>query len=249
MGLKKTIIASLLTTSLVLSSSIFIFAIDSDADVNFTEPIDTVPIRNPDTPETILYNDSSDANVDSDNPKLGISGTQGSLTVDYMTPISFNTQSVSNENHAYYVNAQKPFAQITDRRGLGKGTGWKITAKVSNFQSNNSLSLTGSSIVFKNLHFAFAPNSVPIGYDSTNPTAPYTPNSVLLLAGDTHEKAFVYAKSNEGMGTWLIRYYDPTKYLQGTQAVNTNISLLVPNNFDITANHSAIITWNITKGP
>ena len=190
---------------------------------------------------TVTFMPGTDANdpVDPDDPSKPLdppgqgTGEAGSLSIDYVSNITFGSQTISGSQKVYNANELKPFVQVTDTRGTGAG--WNVIAKASVFNDGTNDSLKGSTISFTG------------GYAiSSNPSATKPiPSSPVVLATDSTEATVVSAATNSGLGTWVNRWY-PT---ETTAVSNDNVTLTVPAGSATAGTHTSTITWILADAP
>lgn len=204
---------------------------DSKASVNFkvgtgmVNPVDPTDPANPLDP------------LDPSNPTDPGTGNTGPLTLDYVSSVAFGEQEVSSNEQTYSSTSRKPFIQVSDRRGTGKG--WSVTATASGFQNeDNAASLAGATLSFQNGESASA---------STTTTSPTASKQVDLPTDGASIVKVVSAKETEGMGTWINRWFGATP--DDADSLNDNVKLTIPGGSATLGSHEATITWTLSDAP
>lgn len=87
----------------------------------------------------------------------GETGNVGSLTIDYVSPLEFDSHPLASGSVEYTTTTQNPNVQVTDTRGTGAG--WTLQVSTSPFidQTDNTKILKGAVV------------SLPSGTAVTNP--------------------------------------------------------------------------------
>ncbi|MFD2829937.1 WxL domain-containing protein [Corticicoccus populi] len=230
---KKTILATL-ALGLIAAPTILtanVYAADSNATVEFTAPTDSVDPVDPEDP-------SQPGDVDEDDGN--ITGETGPFTLDYVSHIDFGSHEISPSSQVYNSTTERPYIQVSDRRGTGEG--WNVTASASTFNDGSDPSLPGSVI-------SFADGDAISASTTDGPTV----NGSIDLAtgGDAVQVASAEARESgaalntaEGLGTWVVRWLS-----EDTTDTNEKVSLNVPEASATEGNHTSTITWTLTSGP
>lgn len=204
--------------------------IQSNVNIQFTQSTDAPDIVDPDDPGTIVVPDDEEGTV---------TGDTGLLTLDFVSHFDFGTHVVDFEGATYNTETERPYIQVSDRRGTGGG--WNVTAQLSNFSSENGPSLPGAVMNFNqgNVRSAYeedlnAPTTLPFTLEAEGAQA-----NVTTAAGKTVENDSTTA---QGLGTWVTNWI-------GTAGNNGNVSLTIPQAAASPGNHTATITWTLTDGP
>lgn len=178
--------------------------------------------------------------VDPDDPSLPLqppgmgTGESGPLTLNYMSPIDFGIRPISSEFQVYPALTMKPFIQVTDLRG--SGTGWEVEATASPFMGANGISLRGSIITFQ------AGEAISANPDLAKPV-PF--NLVELPTDGITAVRVVRANTDEGRGTWVIRWYPSA--VNATD--NDNVTLTVQRGTATIDANTATISWRLVDAP
>ncbi|HEK9101702.1 WxL domain-containing protein [Bacillus pfraonensis] len=198
---------------------------------NPDDPKDPKDPKNPDDPENPDDNNHED-------------GTQGPLSIDYVSNFHFGKHDISGSDKVYYAkldivkgkdggNKEVPnFVQVTDNRGTNKG--WKLTVKQNGqFKAGNE-ELTGAEMKLSN---PFVNSATDKKY------APEAKEVTLNPDGSTQEVAT--AAAGKGMGTWT------TAYGQNIEEGSNSISLSVPGTTAKVkdAKYKASLTWTLEDTP
>ncbi len=195
----------------------------SSAIVIFSEGTGPVTPRDPDNPT-----------IDSTNPGTGASG---SLTIDYISPLEFGNQYIDTTKATYSSITLKPYLQVSDRRGVIPGLGWKVQASATAFTHtvNSGIKLTGATIVLKH-------GEALSGFDASTGLNPV---DNVVITTDGQNVTVLVATTGQGIGTWVERWYPSTP---SGAAVNDNVLLTVPAN-PVSGTYKATITWSLIDAP
>ncbi|WP_271004824.1 WxL domain-containing protein [Listeria seeligeri] len=235
MIIKKPIIVGIVCVGSLTLMAPTAFAVtsegDSKASVNFKAGTGIVNPVDPTDPTQPLDP------IDPSNPTDPGTGNTGSLTLDYVSSVSFGEQEVSSSEQTYSATSRKPFIQVSDRRGTGKG--WSVTATASSFQDeDDASSLAGATLSFKNGESASA---------STTTSSPTASQNVNLPTDGTSIVKVVSAKETEGKGTWINRWFGATP--DDTDSLNDNVKLTIPGGSATLGSHEATISWTLSDAP
>lgn len=204
---------------------------DSNASVNFKAGTGIVNPVDPTDPTLPLDP------LDPSNPTNPGTGNTGPLTLDYVSSVEFGEQEVSSNEETYSATSRKPFIQVSDRRGTGKG--WSVTATASSFQDeDDASSLAGATLSFQNGESASA---------STTTSSPTASQNVNLPTDGTSIVKVVSAKETEGKGTWINRWFGATP--DDTDSLNDNVTLTIPGGSATIGSHEATISWTLSDAP
>lgn len=233
---KKTIILGVISlSSITLMAPSALAAVtsagDSKASIKFNAGTGVVDPVSPEDPTKPLDP------LDPENPTDPGTGNTGSLTLDYVSSVDFGTHEVSSTEQTYSSVSKKPFIQVSDRRGTGKG--WSVTAKASAFKDGeNKLSLAGAKLSFKNGEAATA---------STTTSSPTAVQKIDIPTDGTSIVNVLSAKETEGMGTWINRWLGATP--NDANSLNDNVQLVIPGGSATIGSHEATITWTLSDAP
>lgn len=201
---------------------------ESQAKVNFTAPEDVPEILDP---ETLEPGTPEDGNV---------TGNKGPLSLDFVSNIDFGTHEISTAAAKYESVSERPYIQVSDRRGTGQG--WSVSAQASHFTQNGTNTLDGAVISFFN-------GEADSPLEGVN--APVVNNNIVLNAGgDSASVVNAEGRSEnaqigtaQGLGTWIV------KWLKGDGATNEKVTLDVPQGAASAGEHTSTITWTLYDGP
>lgn len=200
---------------------------ESQAKVNFTAPEDVPEILDP---ETLEPGTPEDGNV---------TGNKGPLSLDFVSNIDFGTHEISTAASKYESVNERPYIQVSDRRGTGQG--WSVSAQASHFTQNGTNTLDGAVISFFN-------GEADTPLEGVN--APVVYNIVLNAGGDSASVVNAEGRSEneqietaQGLGTWIV------KWLKGDGATNEKVTLDVPQAAASAGEHTSTITWTLYDGP
>lgn len=139
-------------------------------------------------------------------------------------PVYFNhgtnpIMSTAQTYHLHSMNYQSNtkvvtdgfYTRIKDDRGLS--TGWKLTAKLSDFRDSSNTPMpngTGTSLKLDNMSIERVTNrDTPQETIDSSPTGVDVPSSVqsteTIVAGQPTAKTLVTAQPNQGQDTWQLR--------------------------------------------
>lgn len=175
--------------------------------------------------------------VDPVDPTDPGTGNTGALTLDYVSSVAFGEQEISSNEATYSATSRKPFIQVSDRRGTGKG--WYVTATASAFQDEyGTNSLAGATLSFQNGEAVSA---------STTTTSPTASQKVDIPTDGTSIVDVISAEETEGMGTWINRWLGATP--NDVDSLNDNVKLVIPAGSATLGDHEATITWTLSDAP
>lgn len=246
---KKLMALCALSSLLVASTGQAVFAADggqvqTKGDITFeqdTSPVDPLNPIKPDPNNPVKP-------VDPDAP----SGTEGPLSIDYVSNFHFGKQKISSEDKTYYAkldvlkdsngnSIEVPnFIQVTDKRGTNAG--WKVQVRQEQQLTNtNNKELKGASISIK--------NGVVKTAASNKAKAPSQVSQEINLVpgengGTGPSQDVVVAKQDEGMSTWINSF--------GTESnADKSIALKVPGASakEKESTYTTNLTWILTDTP
>lgn len=174
--------------------------------------------------------------TDPDKPGTG-PGTEmeGPLSLDYVPEMGFGTQEITGDVETYDLVGLQPYIQVTDKRGTGAG--WKVSVSLTAFNNNDSSKSFDGVIKFKN-----AETLTTTGNNSVSPTAS---NPVTITSGQGEQKLVGTTASNQGMGTWITRWF-PTE----SEATSNDSVQLTVNTVNVsTDSYKANLNWIISNAP
>lgn len=158
----------------------------------------------------------------------GETGNTGVLTIDNLTPFSFDKHKVSGGTEIYSMTATSANIQVTDKRGTGAGWQLKVTASEFKDKTEATKVLKGAQIKI--------PKGTTKSTESNTSAAPLT-NAVTLDAVPAATAAVLFqAEKNQGMGSW-VDILDPTE-----------VKLVVPGG-NFTGEYTSTLTWVLGDTP
>lgn len=153
------------------------------------------------------------------NPEGGITGNQGPLSIDFVSPFYFGEQAIKATDETYFAKVQNVnvdgkskevpnYVQVTDKRG--ETGGWELTVKQENqFSSEDKKGLAGAALTLaqKGLTSVMPEEVAPTLSNNGAPTA-------LVPAIDENgkpakegtEMKLIDLKENTGMGKWVLYF-------------------------------------------
>lgn len=171
-------------------------------------------------------------------------GTNGPLSIDYVSNFHFGTQTISGNGATYYADLPEikthdghlkrvaNYLQVTDDRANGKG--WTLTVKQEGQFKAGSSVLEGAELSLSNLN-------------STSPLSTNGPKgfNVTLDPTGANASAVLVAEERNGMGTWLSSFGKDDK--EGAQS----IALSVPAEQIITVgeDYKTSLRWILADTP
>lgn len=156
---------------------------------------------------------------------------QGTLTLNEITNINFNTRTISATEMTYAAMEGNVYVNVMDLRGTG--VGWRVRAAASRFNADTTPSLPGAQIILTNGEAI-----------STQPEAaePTVTQSIAIDCDGADSLDFVRAIEGTGLGTWSIEW-------NGVEGENANVGLRVPGGVATAGAHTATITWTLLATP
>lgn len=209
-----------------------------------TDPTQPVDPENPDPTDPVNPIDPTDPEG-KPNP-----GTNGPLSIDYASSLTFGKNKITNRDETYYADAQKlddgsfkpNYVQVSDNRG--NNGGWTLTVKQEGQFTNQDTQhkeLTGS--ILKLVDSVAASNV-------TDVKAPVTTDITLDPSGAVSPVMSAVAKT--GAGTWVTRFGTAEEMTIDGQKIQKNkaVSLEVPGSTPKDAvKYSTKLTWTLTDVP
>ena len=220
---------------------------NSLTDVTFTENSEvTKPINPIDSEEEVTKDPNDPKNPDDpENPEDNNheDGTQGPLSIDYVSNFHFGKHNISGSDQVYYAkldtvkgkdgNKEVPnFVQVTDNRGTNKG--WKLTVKQNGQFKAAETELTGAELKLSN----------PFVNSATDKKfAPAAKEVTLNPDGSTQEVTI--AEAGNGMGTWTTAYGKDN--VEGTKSVSLSVPGTTAKVKD--TKYKTSLTWTLEDTP
>ncbi|ABS21045.1 MULTISPECIES: WxL domain-containing protein [Bacillus cereus group] len=246
MKLTKVALAGVVSFSAVLAAGAPAFAeeaaatMNSKAFIKFQENTDHVDPINPNNPGDNVEPVKPD---DPNNPHE--QGTNGPLSIDYVSNFKFEEQKASGNNEVYYANLDTVvkkgtketlevpnYIQVTDNRGTNKG--WKLTVKQNEqFQTEKGVELEGAVLTLKNGTLQSA---------SGNAAPTTNQEGIQLTPGQASD--VITAKENQGMGTWT------NAFGATNDEAKKSVELSVPGKAKKEkAMYTTSLTWELKETP
>lgn len=209
------------------------------------------------------------APVDPENPDVTIDpypeveGTDGPLSIDYVSDFEFGSQKISNQNQIYYAQAQKTwaagqdkgtetpsgpekpnFVQVTDGRGVE--TGWELTVKQNGqLKTEDNKELTGAELTFKNTNIVTSAESAkPSLGGEADPDSTIAGATKFTLDVNGSKTSVMKASNGQGAGIYLAVFGNGS-------TKDSSIELFVPRSATKYANkkYNTTLTWTLTDAP
>ena len=159
----------------------------------------------------------------------GETGNEGSLTIDNVSPLEFDTHQLASGAVEYTTTSIDPNVQVTDKRGTG--VGWALQVATSPFtdQTDGTKILKGAIV------------TLPIGAAETNPGNVSPPPELREVqlgtdSGTTNPQILMRADVNTGLGTWVDKF-DPSR-----------IKISVPSG-NLAGDYVSTLTWSLVDAP
>ncbi|MGE8037587.1 WxL domain-containing protein [Lysinibacillus sp. NPDC093692] len=206
----------------------------SGGEGSVTPPVDPTDPGNEINPEP--------ENPDGSTPE---GGTNGPLSIDYASSLSFGDPEISSFTKRYDVNPQKfgnrtpaegpNYVQVTDSRGTQAG--WILQVKQSGqFETAEKEELQGAKIIFSNV-------GVNSAAQSTHATSPDSFDLKFDTDGNPVAETVMTAVKGAGAGTFVLAFGD-------NNTAAKSIQLEVPGSSTKYAKqYSTTLTWTLTEAP
>lgn len=245
MKLKKAAIAGVLSFSAVLAVGAPVFA-DTDGTMNsksfikFEQNTNPVDPTNPINPGEVVDPTTDPSNPDDTHEQ----GTQGPLSIDYVSNFNFEEQKASGNNEVYYASLDTVtrkgtkeklevpnYVQVTDNRGTN--VGWKLTVKQNHqFKTVDDAELTGAALTLKNGTLSSASGS----------NAPKAEQNITLTPGQSSD--VVTAEAEQGMGTWANAFGKTAD--EGKKSIELSVPGKTKKN---QTQYTTSLTWELKDTP
>lgn len=240
-NLKALGVATTMLTGLVLGGSVTSYAAGeedpysreykSKAIIEFQTTTDPIPPVDPEKPGEI---------VDPEEPGGGKPdpGTNGPLSIDYASSLTFGKQDITSIDKTYTASAQTftdrdpgpNYVQVTDNRGTEGGWLLQVTQD-SQFKTANDKELDGAEITF---------NNAWVNTESAS-EKPSKKDKYTLTPGTAEN--MMSAKEGQGAGTFVLVFGN-----KNTAA--DSIELKVPGKTTkLAEQYSTSFTWTLTDVP
>jgi hypothetical protein len=229
----KREIKKVLMNGVVCVASLLVFATPSFAEINPVE-VSGSPDGKGATSHghiTITPGDGTTGPTPPIEPSIpgGETGNIGSLTIDYVSPLEFDTHQLESGSVVYTTTTQNPNVQVTDTRGTGAG--WTLQVSTLPFvdQTDNTKILKGAVV------------TLPIGTAVSNPgTISIAPEMFEVQLGtdsvETTAQVLMKAQADTGMGTWVDQF-DPS-----------GVKISVPSG-NLAGDYVSTLKWSLVDAP
>lgn len=208
-----------------------------------TEPEQPVYPLNPDPENPVSPTDPTDPN----GPGVG---TQGPISIDYVSSLDFGKQEISNKNQTYFAKPQTfttgqddtpNYMQITDKSG--KVAGWRLSVEQKTAFTAQSADATNKEIVGAEISLNAADGKISSNSNSLAPTAK---NITLDGAGSTAD--ILAADVGKGAGLWVATLGELETI--DDEVVNTGASLMIPGSSQTDADkYTTELVWKVENVP
>ena len=177
-------------------------------------------------------------------------GTDGPLSLDFVSVFDFGQHPISNQDQIYYAKAQRYFGsekttpdylQLSDHRGTLAG--WSLRVKqnqaLTNPKAKRYKVLNGATLSLQDAELLALSDADP----------PEIAEKIELTPGS--EQRLATAKTGSGAGTWLIRWGSAQQLFEENQDTFTkSIQLFIPGKTGKAAgNYSTSFTWSLSNLP
>ncbi|MDA1763855.1 WxL domain-containing protein [Bacillus cereus] len=215
--------------------------LDSKAFIKFEKNTDKIDVVNPEKPDEVVEPVVDPNNPDDKHEK----GTDGPLSIDYVSNFNFKTQKASGNNEIYFAELDKVkkvadgsvvdvpnYVQVTDNRGTNAG--WHLTVKQNGqFKTADDKALDGAALTLKN-------SALKSNAGSDAPTAEQS----ITLNPSGAASDLIDAKVDQGMGTWV------NTFGKDAAEAKQSVELSVPGKTKKEqAQYTTSLTWELTDAP
>ncbi|MBQ0137744.1 MAG: WxL domain-containing protein [Kurthia sp.] len=188
--------------------------------------------------------------TDPTNPDGPGEGTQGPISIDYISSLDFGKQEISNKNQLYYAKPQSyqsgeedspNFMQVTDKSG--KVAGWRLSVEQVTDFTAQSEDATNKTITGAKITLNAADGEITSNSNSPKPSA-----RNITLDGAGSSQAILSAEAGAGAGLWTSTFGE----LETTDetVVNTGASLMIPGSSQTDADkYTTELVWKIENVP
>ncbi|MBO0468692.1 WxL domain-containing protein [Enterococcus plantarum] len=225
----------------------------TDAVIKFTPPgdgegpVDPVDPTDPSIPVTP---------IDPTDPTKPVDpGTNGPLSLDYASSLSFSEQKITTKDKIYYADMQQlidpekgeepyksaNYVQMTDLRGTLAG--WSLSVQQNGqFKTEDGDELKGAQLQFNHgKHATISESAAPSQVQET----------ITLNADGTGSASNVMAaKVNEGGGTHILRFGSDDAETPEESTIAKGVQLSVPGKSEkLLKKYATTLTWTISSIP
>lgn len=220
-------------------------AYETKGEVTFeqsTEPELPVHPENPDPENPVKPIDPTDPNGPG-------TGTQGPISIDYVSSFDFGEQLISNKTETYYAAPQTfegetdspNYMQVTDKSG--KVAGWRLSVEQVTDFTAQSATATNKTIDGAKISINAEDGEVATSGTSAEPTA-----KNIILDGAGSSQGIFAAEAGEGSGLWTSTFGELETVDE--EVVNTGVSLEIPGASQTDADkYQTELKWKIENVP
>jgi hypothetical protein len=229
---KKREMNKVLMNGVVSVAALFVFATPSFAEMNPVEVLGSPDGQGATSHGhiTITPGDGTTGPTPPIEPSLpgGETGNVGSLTIDHVSPLEFDTHQLASGSVEYTTTTQNPNVQVTDTRGTGAG--WTLQVSTLPFvdQTDNSKILKGAVV------------TLPIGTAVSPGNISIAPEMYEVQLGtdsvETTPQVLMKAQADTGMGTWVDKF-DPSA-----------VKISVPSG-NLAGDYVSTLKWSLVDAP
>ncbi|MGX7031707.1 WxL domain-containing protein [Vagococcus zengguangii] len=260
--MKKIITATLLSTMVLGTLATTVKAADvgsltGTGSVEFIPDDSTTPPVDPETPDPdkpVVPTDPTDPDVDPSNPGEPAPGTDGPLSIDFVSDLYFGVQKIVSTNEDYPARAQQVvknnalvdvpnYAQITDKRGTLSG--WTLKVKQEAQFKTGDNDLNGAELSFKQATFATTASEKELALmEETVTFDPGVEYTVLGAADGQGAGTYTYYfGSSSALTDGPMSFRDDTgEVVEKTVKLNESVNLHVPGS---AVKRAAVYTTNL----
>lgn len=257
MKCSKKVVAFALAATMILGSTIGVFAAEPSAeDMDWDVTDNKITFTTGGGDEGTTTRDPEDEEggeitLEPGDDKIIPTGNNGSLRLDVVPQFDFGSAQITVGDKAYFAELPKAyigegttaeeipyFAQVTDVRGTGAG--WSLNAQMTTEFVNGTHKLDGAQIELMNV----AANADP---GTTAPSTLYS--NVLYYDAAGSSVKIASAAANEGMGVSEVRFGDTTRFGEEMTA-DESVELTIPADTQIyVGTYTATIKWTLGATP
>lgn len=228
-------------------------SLTSNGSVQFipnTDPVDPVNPVNPDPDNPVRP-------IDPTKPDGPDNGTDGPLSLDYVSSFDFGLNQISTKDQVYYARAQKyqgavadtpNYVQVSDNRGTNAG--WRLTVAQTSPLKATTETLNN---VLRGAQISLQQPSTKSNGGSTAPVA----KELVTLMDDGTAEMVVTAAQNTGAGTWATSWGTVEKAQQinaqnekETVTITKAVALAVPGKTPKDAvTYQTTLNWTLSDAP
>lgn len=188
--------------------------------------------------------------IDPTNPDGPGPGTQGPLSIDYVSSFDFDKQEISNKTKTYFAKPQKfgtgeedspNYMQVTDK--TGKVAGWRLSVEQTKDFTAQKEDATNKTITGAKITLNAADGEIASNGDSIKPSA-----KNIELVGKGSSQAILAAEKGAGAGLWTSTFGE-LETIAG-DVVNTGVALTIPGSSQTDADkYTTELVWKMENVP